>query len=504
MKTTLVYIFLINCCLNSFSQNYVKLKYDENINLLEKKSFLIGFEYDTKKDKIKKRGKYFKKSAYLGRINLIVIGGEYNYNSGKLDINFDLAKKNNNSIFLIYNHPLNKKIQIIDTLKLPTLNSLKISDDFKKNLYRNVKYVLNFKASFSNGKTKIISNHKIYNFLLDNEINIEINGAEKIAYDLIFVNDSISKFVSIKYTSSKPNFKASIDSFTIAELLDINISSKNFSYDSKNKIVATAYFSNGKQKELSGENLQNVLVGYGINISTKKGEFINGDFSTFKFSETKSDSAVIHLKSDRINKTYIFPLVLDKCYFYSFGGKPTKSNSSIHGNNGKHGNNVTVMISEIVSKKDFFKINISSRGKTESIYLNPNLGNLTIESIGSNGNNGKGGRDGKWEYENSKATPGEIGGIGGDGGDGGNINIHLPKSFGRFIDKILVKNHGGTAGAGGAGGRGGGLSNDEDSTGSFLGDILISLIETKKRLNNGSSGKPGRDGRNGEINFLYY
>ena len=137
-----------------------------------------------------------------------------------------------------------------------------------------------------------------------------------------------------------------------------------------------------------------MLVGYGINISTKNVEIINGDFSTFKFSETESDSAEIHLKSNQINKTYTFPMVLDKYYLYSFGGKPTKSTSSIHGNNGKHGNNVTVMISEIVSKKEFFKIKISSRGKTESIYLNPNLGNLTIESIGSNGNQGKGGEDG--------------------------------------------------------------------------------------------------------------
>lgn len=431
---------------------------------------------------------------------MFVIGGEYNYNSGKLDIHFDLAKKNNNSIFLIYNHPLNKRIQIIDTIKIPTLNSLKISDGFQNNLYRNVKYVLNLEASFSNGKTKIIPNHKIYNFLLENEINIEINGAEKIAKDSIFVNDSTSNFVSIKCTSSKTNFKASLDSFLITDLLNINISSNKFSYDSKNEIVATAYFSNGKQEELSGEKLQNVLVGYGINISTKNGEIINGDFSTFKFSETESDSAEIHLKSNQINKTYTFPMVLDKYYLYSFGGKPTKSTSSIHGNNGKHGNNVTVMISEIVSKKEFFKIKISSRGKTESIYLNPNLGNLTIESIGSNGNQGKGGEDGKWEYENSMATPGENGGIGGDGGDGGNINIHLPKYFGIFIDKLMVKNHGGIAGAGGSGGRGGVLSNDEDSTGSFW----VDLFQRKKRLNNGSSGKPGRDGRNGEINFIYY
>ena len=504
MKIALIYLLLSTCCLNSFSQNYVKLKYDENINLLEKKSFLIGFEYDTKKDKIKKRGKYFKKSAYLGRINLIVIGGEYNYNSGKLDINFDLAKKNNNSIFLIYNHPLNKKIQIIDTLKLPTLNSLKISDDFKKNLYRNVKYVLNLEANFSNGKTKNIPNNKIHNFLLENEINIEINGAERIAKDSIFINDSLSNFVSIKYTSSKTNFKASIDSFLITDLLDIDISPNKFSYDSKNKIITTAYFSNGKQEELSGEKLQNVLVGYGINISTKNGEIVNGDFSTFKFSETKSDSAEIHLKSDRINKIQTFPMVLDRSYSYSFGGKPTTNKSSIHGNNGKHGNNVTVMISEIVSKKDFFEITISSRGETETIFLNPNLGNLTIESTGSNGNQGKVGNDGRWEYENSKATPGENGGNGGDGGDGGNINIHLPKSFGKFIDKLIVKNHGGTSGAAGAGGRGGGLSNDEDSSGSFWGDVLVSLIERTKRLNNGSSGKPGRDGRNGEIYFLYY
>ena len=176
-----------------------------------------------------------------------MIGGKYNYNSGELDIHYDLAKKNNNSIFLIYNHPLNKRIQIIDTLKIPSLNSLKIRDVFQNNLYRNVKYVLNLEANFSNGKTKNIPNNKTHNFLLENEINIEINGAERIAKDSIFINDSLSNFVSIKYTFSKTNFKASIDSFLITDLLDIDISPNKFSYDSKNKIITTAYFSNGKQ-----------------------------------------------------------------------------------------------------------------------------------------------------------------------------------------------------------------------------------------------------------------
>ena len=50
MKIALIYLLLSICCLTSFSQNYVKLKYDENINILEKKSFIIGFEYDTKKE----------------------------------------------------------------------------------------------------------------------------------------------------------------------------------------------------------------------------------------------------------------------------------------------------------------------------------------------------------------------------------------------------------------------------------------------------------------------
>ena len=143
------------------------------------------------------------------------------------------------------------------------------------------------------------------------------------------------------------------------------------------------------------------------------------------------------------------------------------------------------------------QINISSRGENETIYLNPRLGNLTIESTGSNGNQGRRGKDGRDEYRNKKATIGE------NGGDGGNVNIHLPKSFGRFIDKLHLKNHGGKGGSGGYGGIGG-LIDDEDSTGSFLGDIIGTLIQRSPRMNDGSSGKPGIDGRNGLLEFHYY
>ena len=59
MKTALIYLLFSFCCLTTFSQNYVKLKYDKNIDLTEQTSFIIGVEYDTRKGKIKQRGKYF-------------------------------------------------------------------------------------------------------------------------------------------------------------------------------------------------------------------------------------------------------------------------------------------------------------------------------------------------------------------------------------------------------------------------------------------------------------
>lgn len=503
MKTTFIYLLISFCCLTSFSQNYIKIKYDENINLLEKSSIIIGFEYDTKREKIKQKGKYFNKSKLLGRIHLAVIGGKYNEGSGEVEIHPTTAKNNNNSVVFVYNHPLNQKIEIKDTLKLPTLIGLKMANASLKHLYRNLKYKMNLEASFSNGKTKFIPNKKIYTFLLANKINIEINGAKRVPEGSITVDnlldDSLNNFVSIKYTSNDSDFKASIDIFVITDLLNITISPKNFSYSSINKLVATASFSNGKQEELSGEKLQKLLVGYGINASTKNGEIINGDFSTFKFSETKSDSAELNLKSNRMNKNHTFPIVLDKSYSYE--ANKTKSSPSFNGNHGAH---LTIIISEIPYQKDIFKIIISTTTKTDTFYLNPNLGNLTIESLGSNGSMGEKGINGRDEFENSKATRGENGGIGGDGGDGGNINIHLPKSFSKFIQTIKLKNDGGKGGQGGSGGRGGIFLDNSEPKGSFWLNMLTSIVVKTPGMNDGSSGKPGRNGRNGEINFIYY
>tara|TARA_B110000459_G_C16597457_1_gene489374 strand:+ start:740 stop:2278 length:1539 start_codon:yes stop_codon:yes gene_type:complete len=503
MKTTLIYVLISLCCLTSFCQNYVKIKYDENIDLSEKTSIIIGFEYDTKKEKIKQKGKYFNKSGILGRIHLAVIGGKYYEGTGEVEIHPTTAKNNNNSIVFIYNHPLNQKIEIKDTLKLPNLIGLKMANATLKHLYPNLKYKMNLEASFSNGKTQFIPNNKIYTFLLANKINMEINGAERVPEGSITVDnildDSLKNFVSFRYTSIEPNFKASVDSFVIPGLLNINISPKKFSYGAINKLVATASFSNGKQKKFSGKKLQNLLVGYGINASTKNGEIINGAFTTFKFSETKSDSAYLNLKSNRMNENYTFPIVLDKSYSYK--ANKTKSSPSFNGNHGEH---LTIIISEIPYRKDIFKINISNNTKTDTFYLNPNLGNLTIESLGSNGSIGKKGINGKDEFENSKATRGENGGNGGDGGDGGNINIHLPKSFSKFIQTIKLKNDGGKGGQGGSGGSGGIFLDNSEPKGSFWLSMLGSIVVGTPGMNDGSSGESGRNGRNGEINFIYY
>lgn len=503
MKISFFLIVISFCYLTSHSQNYVKIKYHKNIDINEKTSIIIGFEYDTKKGKIKQKGKYFNKSGILGKIHFAVIGGKYYESTGEVQIHPTTARNNNNSVVFVYNHPLNQKIEIKDTLKLPSLIGLKMANASLKNLHRNLKYKMNLEASFSNGKTKFIPNNKIYTFLLAHKINMEINGAKIVPKGSIIIDnlldDSLNNSVSFKYTSNDSDFKTSIDSFAITDLLNINISPKKFSFGSINKLIATASFSNGNQEVLSGEKLQNLLVGYGINTSTKNGKIINGDFHTLKFSETKSDSAELNLKSDILNKNYTFPIILDKSY--SHNANKTKSSRSFNGNHGAH---LTIIISEIPYRKDIFKIIISSTTKIDTFYLNPNLGNLTIESSGSNGSMGKRGVNGRDEFENSKATRGENGGIGGDGGDGGNINIHLPKSFSKFIQTIKLKNDGGKGGQGGYGGRGGIFLDDSEPKGSFWLNMLTSIVVETPGMNDGSSGKPGRNRRNGEINFIYY
>ena len=502
MKTPLIYLLFSFCFLPAFSQNFVKLKYDENIDLTEQTSFIIGFEYDTRKGKIKQRGKYFDKSGYLGRINLVVVGGKYYQGSGEVEIHPNTIKNNNNSIIFLYNHPLNKKIEIRDTVKLPDIIHLKMADDFGENIFRNIKYAMKLEARFSNGKTKMISKNKIYSFLERNEINMEVNGAEIVPEGEIKINhlsnDSSTNFVSIEYSSENSNFRTSSDRFQITDLVDVNILPTTFSYDSLNKLEAVATFKNGKQEELTGELLQKILDGYGIETSTKNGEIINGDFSAFQFSETQPDSATIVLKSNRINKEYSFPMILDKSYSYKFGAKDLRSF------NGCHGENVTILISETSCQKDIFTLSISTSSQTEVIHLNPNYGNLTIESVGSKGRKGRNGRDGRDEFENSVATEGQNGGYGGDGGDGGNINIHLPQSFAKYTHVLKLKNNGGKGGPGGDGGRGGIFLDDDAGSGSFWLNLLEAVTVGTPGMKDGIPGKPGRNGRNGEINFVYY
>lgn len=502
MKTALIYLLFSFCCLTAFSHNYVKLKYDKNIDLTEQTSFVIGVEYDTRKGKIKQRGKYFDKSGYLGKVNLVVIGGKYYQGSGEVEIHLNTIKKNNNSIIFLYNHPLNKKIEIRDTVKLPDLIHLKMTDSFGENLFRNIKYAMKLEARFSNGKTKMISKNKIYSFLERNKIKMEVNGAETLPQGEVRINhlsnDSSINFVTIKYSSKDSNFRTSVDSFQIVDLVDINISTTTFSYDSIKKLEAVITFENGKQEELTGELLQNILDGYGIETFTKNGEIINGDFSAFQFSETQPDSAIIHLKSNRINKEYSFPMRLDKSYSYKFGAKDLRSF------NGCHGENVTILISETSFHKNTFTLSISTSSQTEVIYLNPNYGNLTIESVGSKGSKGRNGRDGRDEFENSVATEGQNGGYGGDGGNGGNINIHLPKSFSKYTHVLKLKNNGGKGGPGGDGGRGGIFLDDDAGSGSFLLNLLEAVTVGTPGMKDGIPGKPGREGRNGEINFVYY
>jgi hypothetical protein len=93
MKTALIHFILISCFLTSYSQSYVKLRYDEKIDLSEKGSIIIGFDYDTRKGKIKQKGKYFKKSTYLEMFNLKVIGGQYQEKFGSILIHPITAKK---------------------------------------------------------------------------------------------------------------------------------------------------------------------------------------------------------------------------------------------------------------------------------------------------------------------------------------------------------------------------------------------------------------------------
>lgn len=65
-------------------------------------------------------------------------------------------------------------------------------------------------------------------------------------------------------------------------------------------------------------------------------------------------------------------------------------------------------------------------------------------------------------------------------------------------------NHGGKGGPGGDGGRGGIFLDDDGRSGSIWLNLLVNVTVGTPGMRDGIPGNPGRDGKNGEINFVYY
>lgn len=152
-----------------------------------------------------------------------------------------------------------------------------------------------------------------------------------------------------------------------------------------------------------------------------------------------------------------------------------------------------------------------SENGIETLILDANKANVTIQANGGNGGNGghggSGGNGGDEtnEYESGWGGNGGDGGNGGNGGNGSHVKIFT--SLDMFFDSrlIIVENSGGAAGIGGKGGArgiGGSEMEEENDDTPFVLSLLKTVAEVILPPNSGAKGKdgqPGKKGKNGKV-----
>lgn len=338
-------LLILGCFYTSMAQNHVKLKYNRFIDLSTVDAFSIGFEYDTRRGKIKKKGSYFEKSNYLQQFEMQIKGGAYDPVSGRIIIHKIASKKNNNSIIIEYSHPKNSNIRVSDTLLIPHLSSLNTKTGIATN---HAEIQIELEANFSNGKSKVVSGENIGSFLRENNINVTLQNGAYISNDVIRVQKNgtnpETQYLQVEFSSDYPGFIASIDSLEILDITDLVVTNASFNYGSDNELFAEGTLSNGIKKQFHGSDLQHLLEGYQIKTEVQNGQLSHdGMVKTPPFSEQADTSVTVHFSSPLIAHTSSVPLQIAQSFVNSYNGADGSSSYTQHGNHGEHADHVNIL-----------------------------------------------------------------------------------------------------------------------------------------------------------------
>lgn len=498
MKVLLISLFFSLCIHSVQGQQKIKFHYDKSVDLSEKTAFAIGFEYENWLGKLKRKGAFFDATKNLSRFNIELHGGVYNRNTGMIQFNRKKLVKLGYRIIVKYSHPKNKNEVFLDTIQIPFPKCIESEQRFTTN---GAEFKLNLMASYSDGKTKKITENEIDQFLDRHDIKLNITNGQYQYYGVVKVwseqqyNRKYSQLL-IEYSSSFPGFISSVDSINVLKITDVDIEKDQYYFDSIQPIRLNLEYSDGSLGIIDGKDVDNIFNSEDITFQISMGNLNFGNIIIGDFEEELPLELSIRVSNELFDKKFVFPVVLNTSYCFDFSGNSAQlSRGYSHGDHGQHGNHVRVVIQELPKYQNIYKAEILSGQIKESIYFDPRYGEVKIYANGGDGARGSNGKTGRAELEDQPALPGEHGGHGGNGGDGGDVTLSVPKSFLPYLGSIVIENNGGEPGRGGYGGNGGIIdSKDSDWVDLFFPD----------RVEPGADGANGRRGQNGKVEVIYY
>ncbi len=483
----LVLLLIVALKLNISAQSDVSLVYTKNLDLTTQDKITIGFEYDTRRGKIKKKGKYYSKSGKINKFNLKVNGGTYHIKSGEIILDRSAVNKNDGYVFLEYKHPYNKSIIKKDTIVIPQITKINFVSTYA---YYGETITSDLMVEYSNRKIRKIQYHKANTFLNDNHLELKCINAKTADLENIKVKGKTqleeNEFVKFKFKTSKGKSDITTDSIPILGVKDINFHSDKFYFDRNNFIMLDVVLKNDSVRAVNGYDARDLLEANNIKIEAQNGKIVAESIVIQEVSD--SFNLKVSFISSHFIKTFNFDIILEADYLFRFEG--TSGNE-----NGAHGYSVDIQIEEYNIEHNIYKVHIQSNTRSETIYFNPTGGEIRVYNEGQNGEEGREGEEGDDHDEDEAAEAGSNGYDGGDGGDGGHIRITMPKSFRANQNAITVHNRGGNGGEGGDGGKGGRL--DTEGNKGLLGYLFPS------RADSGNQGRSGRNGRNGVVDYFY-
>lgn len=203
-------------------QHYVKLHIDHSADLVNQDTLKIGFTYDNRKGKQRKKGRLFRRIFYAEKFKLEVHGaGKYHPIYKVICVDRKKIAEGISDVIVKYSHPYFPSLTHVDTLKFPVCKKITL---LHHPLSFGDSFPLKVKADFVNGDSKEFKGRELRRFFKKYRIKTDIVNASWKTSSLIqipYFKEELLFYSNVIFHSQYASWENTVDfNFNIYKNID--------------------------------------------------------------------------------------------------------------------------------------------------------------------------------------------------------------------------------------------------------------------------------------------